>query len=196
MKIKSVEIIGSYADARDFPPPAAPEFVFVGRSNVGKSSLINKLVNRKNVARTSNTPGKTRTANFYQVNEGVTFVDMPGYGFAEVPKSERAKWERLISAYLRDRESLRGVVVLLDIRHKAMKPDLEMIDRLSGAERPMCFVFTKVDKIKAREIDPRIAGYLEHVDVDPRTGVIAFSAETGMGRREVWAWVEDRLAAP
>ena len=192
MKIKSVEYIGSYVDADAFPD-VGPEFVFLGRSNVGKSSLINTLVNRKNVARTSNTPGKTRAANYYQVNESFTFVDMPGYGFAEVAKTERAKWERLINGYLKHRAPLCGVVLLLDIRHNAMKNDVEMAERLSEAGRPLCLVFNKTDKIKERDIDARIGAYLGAVEVDPGTAVVAFSSESGKGRREVLAWIEDQL---
>lgn len=190
MKIKSIEYVGSFVDAESFPEVGA-EFVFIGRSNVGKSSLINKLVNRKNVARTSNTPGKTRAANFYKVNDEFGFIDMPGYGFAQVSKTERGKWERLINGYLKNRVPLRGILLLLDIRHNPMKNDVEMVHRLAESERPLCLVFSKTDKVKERDINPRIGKFLAAVEVAPTTAVIPFSAESGRGRREVLAWIED-----
>ena len=123
MKIKDIKYIGSYASSQSLPKGLGPEVVFIGRSNVGKSTLINTLIGRKNIARTSNKPGKTRTANFYTVNDTFCFVDVPGYGYAKVSKSERARWRRLIAGYLASREPLAGVVQLLDIRHDPSTED-------------------------------------------------------------------------
>jgi GTP-binding protein len=193
LRIKDVSYTGSYATSRPFPKALGPEFVFVGRSNVGKSSLINTLVGRRNIARTSNTPGKTRTANFYTINDELCFVDLPGYGYAQVPKSERNRWRDLIADYLTKRESLRGVVHLLDIRHPPSAEDRKVSGLLHEMDKPVCFVFNKIDKIKKREIDPRIARHLEVLTADAGTAVVAFSADTGAGKRAVWAWIEDVL---
>jgi GTP-binding protein len=194
MKIKEVAYIGSYGHEQPFPEGLGPEFVFMGRSNVGKSSLINALLNRKNIARTSNTPGKTRTANFYTVNAEFCFVDMPGYGYAQVSKAERARWQKLIKAYLSDRKTLKGIVHLLDVRHKPSKEDHETSLTLHGSEHPVCFVFNKIDKIKTREIDSKVAGHLDGLAASAGTAVVPLSTQTGVGRQAVWAWIRDCLS--
>ena len=194
MKIKDLKYIGSYASSQTLPKALGPEVVFVGRSNVGKSTLINALVGRRNIARTSNKPGKTRTANFYSVNETFCFVDVPGYGYAKVSKSERARWRRLIAGYLTSREPLVGVVQLLDIRHDPSTEDQNISEILHDVGKPVCFVFNKTDKVKTREIDSRIVSHLGALTTDERDGVIAFSAETGAGKKAVWAWIEAVLS--
>ncbi len=194
MKIKDVTYVGSYASSQALPKALGPEVVFVGRSNVGKSTLINVLVGRRNIARTSNKPGKTRTANFYSVNEAFWFVDVPGYGYAKVSKSERARWRSLILSYLTKRDSLVGVVHLLDIRHKPSTEDQNLSQILRGVGKPVCFVFNKIDKVKRREIDLRIATHLDVLTAEAKDAVAAFSAETGSGKRAVWAWIEDVLS--
>jgi GTP-binding protein len=194
VKIKDVTYIGSYASNEALPKALGPEVVFVGRSNVGKSTLINVLVGRRNIARTSNKPGKTRTANFYSVNEAFCLVDVPGYGYAKVSKTERARWHRLISGYLAERDSLAGVVQLLDIRHKPSAEDQSLSQILHELGKPVCFVFNKIDKVKKREIDPRIAGHLDVLTADAKDAVVAFSAETGSGKGAVWAWIDDVLS--
>jgi GTP-binding protein len=194
MKIRDVAYKGSFGSAAPFPQANGPEFVFVGRSNVGKSSLINVLVSRKNIARTSNTPGKTRTANFYSVNDGFLFVDMPGYGYAKVSKEERTRWQQLISKYLEERESLCGVVHLLDIRHKPSGADQETSKMLHASGRRVCVVFNKVDKVKPHEVDRKIASHLAVLAADRETAVVAFSAQTGAGRQALWAWIRDCLS--
>jgi GTP-binding protein len=194
MKIRSVTYTGSFAAAAEFPAAEMPEFVFLGRSNVGKSSLINALVNRRNIARTSNTPGKTRTANFYLVNEAFFFVDMPGYGYAQVSKAERARWQKVIASYLEGRETLGGTIHLLDVRHTPSTSDREVTAELHRSKRPVCLVFNKVDKIGRTAVDRRVAGHLERLDANPRTAVVPFSSETGQGRKALWAWIEDCLS--
>lgn len=193
MKIKNVSYVGSFTHDQPFPVGLGPEFALVGRSNVGKSSLINTLVGRRNIARTSNTPGKTRTANFYPVDERLCFVDLPGYGYAQVSKSERAGWARLLESYLRERAELGGVIHLLDVRHPPSEKDRETSSLLEESGRPVCAVFTKIDKVKKGEVDRLIARHLGSLCVDERTAVVAFSAETGAGRQPLWAWIEDKL---
>lgn len=196
MKIKAVKYLGSFGDAGSFPAPQGPEIVFLGRSNVGKSSLINSLVGgRRDVARTSNTPGKTRTANYYLVNEEFCFVDMPGYGYAQVSKNERAQWTRLINSYVTEREVLKGVVLLLDIRHSPSTADKETAESLRESGNRCCLVFAKMDKIKKSAVDKNITAHLKGFPVNPDTGVVAYSSETGQGRRELWAWISESFEA-
>ncbi|MEJ2720109.1 MAG: ribosome biogenesis GTP-binding protein YihA/YsxC [bacterium] len=191
MKVRTVTYIGSFADGHPFPAPRGPEIVFLGRSNVGKSSLINTLVGRRGIARTSNTPGKTRTANYYLINEKIYFVDMPGYGYAQVSKQERARWQNLIAVYLAEREVLRGIVQLLDIRHAPSREDRETAATLRQTGRPVCLAFNKIDKVKKSSVDQRIAAHVLLLDVDPASAVIPFSSDTGEGKRELWAWISD-----
>ena len=191
MKIKTVKYLGSFGYAQPLPALQGPEIVFLGRSNVGKSSLINTLVARRNVARTSNTPGKTRTANYYQINEQFCFVDMPGFGYAKVAKSERAQWQKLIAGYLAERAELRGIVQLFDIRHSPSREDREAAVMVSETGKRLCLVFNKVDKVKRASVDQRIADHVSALAVDPHSAVVPFSSETGEGKREMWAWISD-----
>ena len=193
MRVKSVAYIGSFADPEALPRAGWPEIAFVGRSNVGKSSLINTLLGRRGVARTSNTPGKTRTANFFVVNDALCFVDMPGYGYARVSKEERSKWQTLIGRYLAKRETLRGVVHLLDVRHAPARSDIEFFIGLLDADRPRCLVFNKVDKLSRGSVRQTIAGHLRVLEPGPETAVIAFSSETGEGKNELWSWITNNL---
>ena len=147
LKIKKAEYCGSFTSLEQLPPGELPEIALVGRSNVGKSSLINKLVNRKNLAKSSSTPGKTRTINYYLINQQWYLVDLPGYGFAKVPKTEREKWGRMIENYLRRRSQLRGVIQLLDIRHPPSEGDKLMLQFLRTSDIPVLLIATKADKI-------------------------------------------------
>jgi GTP-binding protein len=191
MKINTVTYLGSFAYAQEMPAPHGPEIVFLGRSNVGKSSLINTLVGRRNIARTSNTPGKTRTANYYSVNDAFCFVDMPGYGYAQVSKLERAQWQKLIAAYLAERKELRGIVQILDVRHSPSRDDRETAVAVGATGTRLCLVFNKIDKVKKTSVNQRIADHLSVLAVDPQTAVVPFSSETGEGKREMWAWISD-----
>jgi GTP-binding protein len=193
VRVKSVAYVGSFADPGALPRPGWPEIAFVGRSNVGKSSLINTLLGRRGVARTSNTPGKTRTANFFVVNDALCFVDMPGYGYARVSKEERSKWQTLLRRYLSKRETLRGVVHLLDVRHAPARSDIEFYGELLDAERPTCLVFNKVDKVSRGSVRQTVARHLRVLEPGPETAVIAFSSETGEGKNELWSWITNNL---
>jgi GTP-binding protein len=185
--------MGSFGDARSLPRGPFPEIAFVGRSNVGKSSLINSLVGRKNIARTSNVPGKTRTANWYLGNDEFCFVDMPGYGYAKISREERAKWRETISRYIRGREQLVGVVHLLDVRHTPNDADREMALSIQEAGRGLCLAFNKVDKIARGRVGGDIARHLRALDVDKGTAVVAFSTATGEGKDEMWTWILKNL---
>jgi GTP-binding protein len=185
-KIHNVNFLLSAASAKQFPEPTLPEIAFVGRSNVGKSSLINTLLARKNLARTSNTPGKTRLLNFFDIEEQLRFVDLPGYGFARVSKSERAQWIQLINDYLQQRENLCGLVQLLDIRHDPTKEDQEMWEWAGEARVPVVWALTKADKLsgnKRRNAVEKIRKRMGHPNTEL---LIPFSAETRMGTEEVW----------
>jgi len=189
VRVDNVAYIGSFADPGALPRTGWPEFAFVGRSNVGKSSLINTLLGRRGVARTSNTPGKTRTANFFIVNGALCFVDMPGYGYARVSKEERSRWRTLLTRYLTGRETLRGVVHLLDVRHTPAQSDVDFFLALWDAGRPCCLVFNKVDKVSRGSVRVKIAEHLRVLEPAPGTAVIGFSSETGEGKRELWSWI-------
>ena len=193
MKVKSVSYLGSFGDARSFPRPRGPEITFVGRSNVGKSSLINTLLGRRNVARTSNTPGKTRTVNYYLVNEAFCFVDMPGYGYAQVSREERGGWGRLIAGYLAQREALCGVVQLLDVRHTPNDADRDLVLSVADTDKPFCLAFNKIDKVGRASVARNIADHLRALDVEEDTAVVAFSSETGEGKRELWSWIVEAM---
>ncbi len=192
VKIKQVSYFGSYGYDQVFPEGLGPEFALVGRSNVGKSSLINTLVGRHNIARTSNTPGKTRTANFYPVNDRFCFVDLPGYGYAKASKTERDRWRKLVASYFEERSTLAGIIHMLDVRHAPSAEDRATSSELKQSGKPVCVVFTKIDKIKKRQIDTQVAEGLQDLEFSMETAVVPFSAETGEGRAPLWAWIRER----
>jgi GTP-binding protein len=185
--IRSLEFIGPMATAEGWRPTnELPEVAFAGRSNVGKSSLLNRLVRRKAFARVSNTPGRTREINFFKVNDRFVLADLPGYGYARIAKSRKAEWLPLIEGYLRASPALRGVVQLLDVRHAPSEEDLQMLDFLAEIEAPTIVVLTKIDKLRAREV----AGRVHEIAVSLRLEdeqLIPFSAETNQGRDELAA---------
>ena len=166
------------------PDATLPEIAFAGRSNVGKSSLINKLVHRKKLARVSNTPGRTREINFFAVNGQFAFADLPGYGYARISKEQRAAWRPLIEGYLRRNPALKGVVLLLDVRHKPTDDDLQMLDFLAELTTPTIVVATKIDKLRSAERDKRIEALAREAGVEIEQ-VIPFSAMSGAGRDEL-----------
>jgi GTP-binding protein len=183
--IRSLEFLGGMASAAGWRPDSAlPEVAFAGRSNVGKSSLLNRLVRRKRFARVSNTPGRTREINFFRVNDRFVLVDLPGYGYARVSKERRAEWRPLIEGYLRTSRELRGIVQLLDVRHDPSGDDRQMIAFLAELGVPTLFVLTKVDKLTRAQRTERVGALRDELDV-PDEQVIAFSAETGEGRDEL-----------
>ena len=183
--IRALEFIGPMASVGGWRPPAElPEIAFAGRSNVGKSSLLNRLVRRKKFARVSNTPGRTREINFFKVNDAFVLVDLPGYGYARISKERRSEWKPLIEGYLRTSQTLRGIVQLLDARHDPSEEDEQMLEFLAEIGAPTIFALTKIDKLGRVEAEERVASITAHIRADPAQ-VIPFSAVTGMGRDEL-----------
>lgn len=184
MKIKSAEYVISAATSGQFPPPYIPEVAFAGKSNVGKSSLINALLNRKSLVKTSSQPGKTRLINFFLINQVFHLVDLPGYGFAKVPLHVKAEWEKLIVSYLTDRAPLKGVVVILDIRHPPGTLDKQMKAWLDEQQLPAFYVANKVDKLKRGKILSHLNTLAKDLGLDELP--LPCSASTGDGRNEIW----------
>ncbi len=195
MVIKTAEYIVSSPDFNQCPAPDKPEFAFIGRSNVGKSSLINMLCDNNKLAKTSGTPGKTQLINHFIVNKQWYLVDLPGYGFAKVSQTARRRWEQMIENYLRKRENLVNVFVLIDARHGPQKIDLEFINKLGLWEVPFCLVFTKADKETQRTVSLNVKAFLnamrESWQFLPRHFVT--SSEKKLGRREVLAFIQDEM---
>ena len=193
MKIVSAEFVQSAVSPRGFPPPLLPEVAFAGKSNVGKSSLINVLLNRRGLVKTSATPGKTQAINFFVINASYRLVDLPGYGFANVPLAVRKSWEGLITGYLSSREVLRGVVVILDSRHDPGPLDRQLKAWLDAAGVPTLFVANKTDKLKRGQVAARVRALAAALELEPAP--LACSAQTGAGRQEIWrqlcAWVRE-----
>lgn len=194
MKITAVRFLGAAASAGGGPPPAGPEVAFAGRSNVGKSSLLNAFLGRRGVARTSATPGRTRQINFFLVNERVVLADLPGYGFAVGPEAERLAWGPLVEGYLRGRPSLRGVVVIVDVRRGPEAEEAQLLDFLAHVGLPAVLVATKLDKLGRGAARTALARLAAARPEGPP--VIGFSARTGEGREALWRVVRGWLAAP
>lgn len=183
--IRSLEFLGPMATVDGWRPQNdLPEVAFAGRSNVGKSSLLNKLVRRKAFARVSNTPGRTREINFFKVNDQFVLADLPGYGYARISKERKAEWRPLIEGYLRRSVALRGVVQLLDVRHEPTEDDRQMLDFLAELEAPTVVVLTKIDKLSPRAAEERLKAIGKSLHLDPEQ-MIPFSAVTGAGRDEL-----------
>jgi GTP-binding protein len=183
--IRKLEFIGGMASAGGWRPPAdLPEIAFAGRSNVGKSSLLNRLVRRKAFARVSRTPGRTREINFFRVNDRFLLADLPGYGYARISKEKKADWKPLIEGYLRRTPSLAGVVQLLDIRREPGEDDVSMLDYLAELEMPALVVLTKIDKLSKSAARARADEISSALSLSGDQ-VILFSAATGEGRHEL-----------
>ena len=183
--IRSLEFIGPMASAGGWRPPSElPEVAFAGRSNVGKSSLLNSLVRRRAFARVSSTPGRTREINFFKVNDRFVLADLPGYGYARISKERKAEWRPLIEGYLATSPELRGVVQLLDVRHDPTGDDRQMLDFLAELEVPTVVVLTKIDKLKPRAAAERVRELGETLRLDADQ-MIPFSAVTAAGRDEL-----------
>lgn len=194
--IRDLKFLGGMAVQGGWrPPEALPEVAFIGRSNVGKSSLLNLLVRRKAFARVSRTPGRTQEVNFFQVNNDLVLVDLPGYGYARVSKTKRHSWQPLIDGYLRMTSQLRGIVLLLDIRRDPNAEDLAMLDYLADLEIPTLVVITKVDKLGTAQRRERLKAVLDAIEVD-ESQVIASSAHTGQGRNELAEAVASLVSQP
>lgn len=186
MKVTDAKLVISAVGPKQYPAEVLPEIALAGRSNVGKSSFINKLINRKHLARTSSKPGKTQTLNFYLINEQFYLVDVPGYGYAKVSKAERKRWGRFIEEYLSTREQLRAVVQLTDIRHKPTKDDQLMHEWLVYHQIPIIIVATKADKIPKGKIQKHVKDIRTVLHAQKQVPIIPFSAETGFGKDEAW----------
>ena len=172
-------------------PDNTPEIAFAGKSNVGKSSLINALMNRKSYARISAKPGKTQTINFYNINEAVYLVDLPGYGYAKVSEQEKIQWGQLIERYLHGSKQLKAVFLLIDIRHDPSANDKMMYDWIVAQGYNPIIIATKLDKIKRSQIQKQVKAIKEGLKLQPGTVVIPFSAETKQGREEIWELAEE-----
>lgn len=193
MIIKSSELACVCGPTSKFPDYDLPEIAFAGRSNVGKSSLINSLLNRKNLARTSSSPGKTQTINFYNVNGIFHLVDLPGYGYAKSSLQERAKWGKMIEKYLGGRENLSAIVLLVDIRHAPTKDDKLMYDYIIKTGHRPVIIATKLDKIKRSQKDKNLKVIRETLGMSKEEILIPYSAETKAGREELLNLIEDQL---
>ena len=186
MKIKNVELSIVCGITSKLPETDRVEIAFAGKSNVGKSSLINALMNRKALARTSATPGKTQTINFYNVNDVMYLVDLPGYGYAKVSESEKVKWGQLIERYLNTSKQLKAVFLLIDIRHDPSANDKMMYEWIVNQGYNPIIIATKLDKLKRSQVQKHVKMIKEGLQLVPGTIVIPFSSETKQGREEIW----------
>jgi GTP-binding protein len=191
MTVHIAEFLKSAVTEEHYPPEDLPEVAIAGRSNVGKSSLINSIVGgRKKVAVTSGTPGRTRLINFFDINTRVRLVDLPGYGYAKASKKEREKWQRMIDAYLRSREALQGIVVIIDVRHDPSPLDEQMLEYVTGLELPTIVVFTKCDKVPRGKLKNRARQLARDLDI-PEDAPVLFSAVSGLGTDDLWGQIAD-----
>ena len=184
MDLNNIDFKGAYGTSEQIPPSKLPEVSFVGRSNVGKSSLINKLLNRKQLARVSQMPGKTSTINFFG-NEDIDLVDLPGYGYAKVAKSELGRWSEMINGYFDQYRFYALVVSLIDIRHPASKLDEQMIEFLKACDLPFVIALTKADKVSKNQANKQIAALRKQLDLGPDVPMILTSSEKGTGMEEL-----------
>lgn len=194
MVIKSAELETVCGITSKLPKNQLPEFAFAGKSNVGKSSLINGLMNRKSLARTSAQPGKTQTINFYLMNKAWYYVDLPGYGYAKVSKEIKAKWGKMVERYLNSATNLRAIFLLIDIRHEPSENDREMYEWILANGYEPVIIATKADKIKRTQYQKHIGMIKKGLKVRPGTEVFLFSALNKLGREEIWAYLDDLLA--
>lgn len=192
MKIKAAEFVKSAKAPADYPVEGWPEAAFAGRSNVGKSSLINALTNRKKLARVSGAPGHTRLLNFFRINDCYSLVDLPGYGYAKVSRGERAEWQRMVETYLRIRAELRAVVLILDLRRPPGSEERELIAFLTHEGIPPVLVATKADKVSPSRRAAALKDLAAALGAPPGQ-VVLFSAETGEGRDALWGKLEGLL---
>jgi GTP-binding protein len=195
MKVNEAQFIISAVGPGQYPNDALPEVALAGRSNVGKSSLINRLIQRKNLARTSSQPGKTQTLNYYLINADLYFVDLPGYGYAKVSKTKREVWGKFIEDYLLKREEIKLLLLLVDLRHPPSKDDIGMYEWLKHVDVPICVVATKADKIPKSKWQKHLKIVRNALIFDPSDRLIIFSSETGLGKDELWQVIMDAIQA-
>jgi GTP-binding protein len=185
MKISSADFVASAVKAADYPAGELPEVALAGRSNVGKSSLLNKLVNRKGLARISKTPGRTRLINFFIVNKAFHLVDLPGYGYASVPLQEKESWRKMVEGYLKASNNLKGVIMLVDSRHPPSAQDIQMYSWLKYSGVDAVVVVTKADKISRSKLMQSLNVIRDTLPLAEGDTLLPFSAETGLGREEL-----------
>ncbi|MGY3749865.1 ribosome biogenesis GTP-binding protein YihA/YsxC [Vagococcus acidifermentans] len=193
MNVHNAELVISAVSPAQYPDTPLPEIALAGRSNVGKSSFINTLINRKGLARTSGKPGKTQTLNFYLIENALHFVDVPGYGYAKVSKTERAKWGKMIETYLTGRKQLKAVVSLVDMRHEPTADDVQMYEFLKYYQLPVIVVATKSDKIPRGKWQKHAAVIKKKLNMDPQDTFVIFSSETKEGKEAAWQAIESYL---
>lgn len=194
MIIRKVELETVCGITSTFPENEHPEFAFAGKSNVGKSSLINALMNRKSLARTSSQPGKTQTINFYNINDELYYVDLPGYGYAKASVEVKAKWGKMIERYLQDAPMLKCIFLLIDIRHDPSANDKLMYDWIVSNGYHPIIIATKLDKLKRSQVAKHVKMVRDGLDIGKDGIVIPFSAESKQGREEIWALIESLMA--
>lgn len=195
MVIKNVSLDIVCGITSKLPDTGRPEIAFAGKSNVGKSSLINGLLNRKALARTSSQPGKTQTINFYNVNDFMYLVDLPGYGYAKVPETEKAKWGKMIERYHHTSQTLKAVFLLIDIRHDPSANDKLMYDWIVNNGYNPIIIATKLDKLKRSQVQKNIKAIKDGLKLRPGSKIIPFSAETKQGKDEIWALMDELTGA-
>ena len=195
MVIKKVNLDIVVGVTSTLPETPFPEVAFAGKSNVGKSSLINALMNRKSYARTSSQPGKTQTINFYNINDSMYLVDLPGYGYAKVPETEKAKWGKMIERYLHTSQTLKAVFLLIDIRHDPSANDKLMYDWIVNNGYNPIIIATKLDKLKRSQVQKNIKAIKDGLKLRPGSKIIPFSAETKQGKDEIWALMDELTGA-
>lgn len=193
MKVTNAEFVISAVGPDQYPGDALPEIALAGRSNVGKSSLINRMINRKNLARTSSTPGKTQHLNYYRINDQLYFVDLPGYGYAKVSKTQRQVWGQMIEKYLLERDALKLILLVIDLRHPPTKDDEMMYDWLKHYDLPVCVVGTKADKIPRSRWPKHIKIIKESLVLRARDQFVMFSSEEGIGKDELWSHISRHI---
>ncbi|TCP32215.1 GTP-binding protein [Scopulibacillus darangshiensis] len=186
MKVNQAEFIISAVAPSQYPDDGLSEIALAGRSNVGKSSLINRLLNRKSLARTSQRPGKTQTLNYYKINDAFYFVDVPGYGYAKVSKSEKQAWAKMLETFFTTSKQLKAVVQIVDLRHPPSKEDIQMYHYLKYFDRPTIVVATKADKISKGKYEKHKKVIKTDLQMDKEDAIILFSSQSGYGKDQLW----------
>jgi len=186
MNVNEAQLVISAVSSKQYPQELLPEIALAGRSNVGKSSFINKMIHRKSLARSSSKPGKTQTLNFYKINDSFYFVDVPGYGYAKVSKKEREASGRMMEEYFQTRDSLRATVLLVDLRHPPTEDDMIMYDFLKHYQIPVVVIATKMDKVPKSKKEKHLKTIKEHLELEAEDTIIPFSSMTGEGKDKAW----------